>query len=344
MSDTTDTASSALSATNASLMAQASAYVRDPKNWELAVRRKGGLVGLAQPILDLPRNDETYAEVLAALGGLKDRVVRGSGPKMVAEYLMQLWNAARGGFVFLDTSAASTGLLALLPRVRPFFAAGGKLLVCMPVKAVGTKTLDEMRAWAAALETEAATTGGGGSCKFIFKDARSCIPDNEILMAIPGNLVLKGKISGDMSAASIGTDRLGVTEPDASTAYRRDIPASSTAPADFTLLDLSIPDELSHAERYIEGLFNHWADHSRKGHLAFDVAALHEACALAEQMRSPEELHLQAARLDAKARKREARAAFERRFFETYHAMNGVKFDYDGDGVEDAGHSEEDKD
>jgi len=68
-------------------------------------------------------------------------------------------------------SARRTGLHSLLRHVRPFFAAGGKILVCMPIDAVGTETLDDLRALAAVIQDEAAAQATSGSLRFLFTRA-----------------------------------------------------------------------------------------------------------------------------------------------------------------------------
>ncbi|BGP42004.1 hypothetical protein JCM10449v2_006001 [Rhodotorula kratochvilovae] len=269
------------------------AYLADDANWETLVQRKkgGGLWNLIDPLSDAKNDEGQPQELTLRYGGRTQHgnafhVVRQKprgGKEIIAEYLIKIINAARGGFVFLVAPAASTALFDIFAFVEPFFKEGGKFVICVPVRQVETGAVLHLGVWAKVLEERAEKEGGG--LRFFFNSEwNEPSFGNEIVAVLPGRfgkgkkrMMLYGSLFCDLSSESLGLE--AVT---ARTMRGRQQAPQSAETVHFTIRDV---DE---NVKNLDGLARFWMDEGKNGHIVWNAPALHKVFSSAVQT-SPED-------------------------------------------------------
>ncbi|GAA5846212.1 hypothetical protein JCM9279_005861 [Rhodotorula babjevae] len=273
--------------------AQTEEHLDNPGNWEVDVQRDEGLMGVVQPILDLPRDRASCDDLVAALNGNKGYTVRqthGGGKEIIAEYLIKVFNAARGGFIFLVAAAARPAFFEIFQYLQPFFASGGKFLMCVPIGEIETGALHSLRAWAKVFEDNAETCGGSLRFFFTTEYKRDSPHHKEVFIAMPGQIIVKGSMTCNLTAASLGMKAVGIPTTGKNNRHRRESVPQSEEVVDFLALVLDDDDDSSLGYGYLDGLVGYWKNLASNGCIMWNVPALHEVFAIASE-KTPEMRH-----------------------------------------------------
>ncbi|GAA5993480.1 hypothetical protein JCM11641_002672 [Rhodosporidiobolus odoratus] len=193
---------------------------------------------------------------------------RPGGSTGLITYVVNLVNAAAGGFAFL-TSA--TGRQAFwnhfFPLIDRFFTKGGKMVAAIPVGELSEKALDNLRSWMRVYEKAAEEKSGGLRFFFVTEFAGdSSYHIKEILIVAPGVATVFIILTANFNSRGLG---LGVV--DCKTAReRRNIPKS----AELLSAHLYQLGNDEAAAEQLEDLARFWVKASRNRWVILDTPAL----------------------------------------------------------------------
>ncbi|GAA5930893.1 hypothetical protein JCM10213_003937 [Rhodosporidiobolus nylandii] len=252
------------------------AYRADPSHFETVFAQPGGLEELVWDLAD--RADIGGFEMMkAALGDRSSLNVRQrpNGRTALITYLVNLVNAAAGGFAFLTSSTGRQAFWSsFFPYIDRFFIKGGKMVIAIPVGELSEKALDNLRSWTRVYAKAAA--GKGGGLRFFF--VTEFIGDQsyhikECCIAAPGGAVAFLVMTANMNARALGLGVLLCEDDD----DRRDSPKS----AELMRVDIHRLGKDEAAAEELEALAKFWVQAGADNWIILDTPALDDFLAVA---------------------------------------------------------------
>lgn len=181
----------------------------------------------------------------------------------------------------------SAAFFDIFEYLKPFFAAGGRMLLCVPNGELSTGILDNVTAWSEVIREEAKSEEG--ELRIVFcteyqsalSQRRSALPFlltslcvaedgphvKELLVVAPGGAMVEVQMTSNLTSAGLGMKCLGVTDME----VRRAAPQSGE---NMRLQRWGFDDPL--AVDYVDGLAEHWLNETKLGRVMWNVPALHE--------------------------------------------------------------------